>query len=70
MLFDLGANINLMMLLVFKKLRLREAKPTIVSLLLDDSLVEQPKELVEEALVKVDKFIFSANFIIFDMDDN
>ncbi len=56
---DLGASINLMPLSVYKKLGLGEAKPTTVSLQLADRSIKYPRGMIEDVLVKVDKFIFS-----------
>lgn len=67
---DLGASINLMPLSIFRKLGLGEARPTIVSLQLADRSIKHPRGIIEDVLVKVDKFIFSANFIILDMEED
>ena len=64
---DLGASINLMTLTIFRKLRLGEPKPTTITLQLADRLIKHPKGIVEDVLVKVNKFIFPVNFIILDM---
>ncbi|XP_060961611.1 uncharacterized protein LOC133031876 [Cannabis sativa] len=67
---DLGASINLMPLSVFKRLQLGEAKPTTVSLQLADRSLAHPRGVIEDVLVKVDKFIFLADFIILDMEED
>ncbi|XP_023887557.1 uncharacterized protein LOC111999657 [Quercus suber] len=67
-LFDLGASINLMPLSVFRKLGLREVKLTTISLQLADRSFKYPRGVIEDVLVKVDKFIFPADFIVLDMD--
>ena len=67
---DLGASINLMPLFVFRKLGLGEVKPTTISLQLADRSIKYPKGVIEDILVKVDKFIFRANFIVLDMDED
>ncbi|XP_052206778.1 uncharacterized protein LOC127811105 [Diospyros lotus] len=67
---DLGASINLMPFSIFQKLGLGEAKPTRVSLQLADRSVKHPRGIVEDILVKVDKFIFPADFIILDMAED
>ena len=64
---DLSASINLMSWSIFKKLKLGEACPTAVTLQLVDRLLTHPRGIIEDVLVKVDKFIFPANFIILDM---
>ena len=65
---DLGAIINLMVWSIFKKLKLGEARPTIVTLQLADRSLTRLRGIIEDVLVKVDKFIFPANFIILDME--
>lgn len=67
---DLGASINLMPLSLFRKLGLRKAKPTTVSLQLADSSIKHPRGICEDILVKVDKFIYPADFIILDMEED
>ncbi|KAK8636345.1 hypothetical protein V6N13_124091 [Hibiscus sabdariffa] len=63
---DPGASINLMPKSVFRKLGIGEAKPTTVVLQLADHSYVQPEGKIEDILVKVDKFIFPANFLILD----
>lgn len=55
---------------IFQKLGLGEAKPTRVSLQLADRSVKHPRGIIEDILVKVDKFIFPADFIILDMAED
>ncbi|XP_022852098.1 uncharacterized protein LOC111373766 [Olea europaea var. sylvestris] len=69
-LWDLGASINLMPMSIFRKLGLGEAKATTVSLQLADRSIKYPRDVIENLLVKVDKFIFLADFIIFDMEED
>ncbi|XP_022874283.1 uncharacterized protein LOC111393120 [Olea europaea var. sylvestris] len=64
---DLGASVNLMPLSVYRSLGLGKTKPTTISLQLADKSIKRPKEIIEDVLVKVDKFIFSTDFIILDM---
>lgn len=66
-LYNLGASINLMSFYVFQKLGINEVKPTIISLQLANLSMKHPKGIVEDMLVKVDKFIFSIDFIVLDM---
>ncbi|XP_052209216.1 uncharacterized protein LOC127812732 [Diospyros lotus] len=66
-LFDLGASINLMPLTIFKKLGLGELKPITITLQLADRSIKHPRGIVEDVLVKVDKFIFPVDFIVLDM---
>ncbi|KAM6543476.1 hypothetical protein CsatB_007923 [Cannabis sativa] len=67
---DLGANVNLMPLSVFRKLKLGEAHPTTISLRMVDRSVKYPRGVIEDVLVKVGKFIFSTDFIILDMEED
>ncbi|XP_022894047.1 uncharacterized protein LOC111408532 [Olea europaea var. sylvestris] len=67
---DLGTSINLMPLFVFKKLGLGEAKVTTVILQLADQSLTQPRGIIEVVLVKVEKSIFPADFLILDMEED
>ncbi|KAL8155611.1 hypothetical protein AgCh_000849 [Apium graveolens] len=67
---DLGASINLMPLSVFKKLDLPDPKPTYMSLQLADRSITYPRVIVEDVLVKVDKLIFPADFVILDFKED
>ncbi|XP_027364392.1 uncharacterized protein LOC113871495 [Abrus precatorius] len=67
---DLGASINLMSFSMFKRLGMQEPKPTSISLQLVDRSITYPRGIVEDVLVKVDKFKFPADFIVFDMEED
>ncbi|XP_076943693.1 uncharacterized protein LOC143614023 [Bidens hawaiensis] len=67
---DLGASINLMPYAVFSKLGLGEPKPTRMSIQLADRSVKYPRGIVENMLVKIDKFVFLVDFVILDMDED
>ena len=67
---DLGASINLMPLSIMQKLGLEEPKPTNVSLQLANRSITYPRGIVEDVLVKVDKFIFPVDFIVLDMEED
>ncbi|KAL9416753.1 hypothetical protein AB3S75_039861 [Citrus x aurantiifolia] len=67
---DLGASINLMPFSVFKKFGLGEPKATTVTLQLADRSIKYPRGIIEDVLVKVDKFIFPADFIVLDMTED
>ena len=69
---DLGASINLMPLSIFRRLGLGEARPTTVTLQLVDRSLKHPRGggLIEDVLVKVDKFIFLVDFIVMDMEED
>ncbi|KAL3579616.1 hypothetical protein D5086_017451 [Populus alba] len=65
-LLDLGANVNLLPYSVFQSLNLSELKPTSITLLLADRSVKVPREIVEDVLVQVDKFIYPVDFVVLD----
>ncbi|XP_076943717.1 uncharacterized protein LOC143614056 [Bidens hawaiensis] len=65
---DLGANINLMPYSLYKKLELGKLTPTRMSSLLADRSVKYPRGIIENLLVKVDKFVFSVDFVVLDME--
>ncbi|XP_073133382.1 uncharacterized protein [Henckelia pumila] len=65
---DLGASINLMPYSVFRKLSLGESKSTRMSLQLADRSIKYPRGIIEDVLVKVDKFIFLVDFVVLDME--
>ena len=67
---DLGASINLMPLAIFRRLGLGEARPTTVTLQLADRSLKHPRWVIEDVLVKVDKFIFPTDFIVLDMEED
>ena len=67
---DLGASTNLMPLSIFKRLGLGEAPQTTVTLQLADRSLKHPRGIIEDVLVKVDKFIFPADFIVLDMEED
>lgn len=63
---DLGASVNLMTYSIFRKLGLGEVKETIVSLQLANRSIKRPRGVIEDVLMKVDKFIFPVDFIVLD----
>jgi len=65
-LLDLGASVNLLLYSVFQSLNLGDLKPTSVTLLLADRSVKVPRGIIEDVLVRVDKFIYPVNFIVLD----
>ncbi|XP_057803280.1 uncharacterized protein LOC131018583 [Salvia miltiorrhiza] len=67
---DLGANINLMPLSVFQQLTIGELKPTSMRLQMADRSVTYPCGIVEDVLVKVGDFIFPADFVVLDIEDD
>ncbi|KAI3451369.1 hypothetical protein Pfo_008034 [Paulownia fortunei] len=67
---DLGASINLMPLSVFRKLGIGEVKPSTITLQLVDRSLTYLREVVEDVFIKVDKFIFPADFVVLDMEED
>ena len=55
---------------IFKKLKLGEARPTTVTLQLADQSLTHPRGIIEDVLVKMDKFIFPTYFIILDIQED
>nr|GEV88486.1 reverse transcriptase domain-containing protein [Tanacetum cinerariifolium] len=63
---DLGANINLMPLSIWKKLRLPNVNDTKMVLELADRTISIPTGVAENVFVKVGKFYFPADFVVLD----
>ena len=51
---------------MYKQLGLGEIKPTNITLSLADRSVKIPKGIVEDVLVKVDKFYYPMDFVVLD----
>ena len=69
-LLDLGASINIIPLAMLKKISDLEIKPTKMTLKITDGVTKYPYGVVEDVLVKVDKFTFLVNFVVMDMDED
>jgi len=69
-LLDLGANINLMPLSMLRRIGDLEVKPTRMTLQLADKSLKYPYGVVEDVLVKVDKFIFLVDFVVMDIEED
>ena len=67
-LLDLGASVNLLPYSVYKQLGLGELKPTTITLSLADRSVKIPKGIVEDVLVKVNKFYYPVDFVVLDTE--
>ena len=63
-LLDLGASVNLLPYSVYKQLGLGELKPTNITLSLADRSVKIHKGIVENVLVKVEKFYYPVDFVV------
>nr|XP_009797972.1 PREDICTED: uncharacterized protein LOC104244281 [Nicotiana sylvestris]XP_016480612.1 PREDICTED: uncharacterized protein LOC107801747 [Nicotiana tabacum] len=65
---DFGAHINLMPLSLFKQLVMGAPRPTTVMLQQADRSIAYPEGVIEDVLLQIGKFIFSAGFIILDYE--
>ncbi|GJW41880.1 reverse transcriptase domain-containing protein [Tanacetum coccineum] len=65
---DIGANINLVTLSVWKKLMLPELIPTRMTLELANRSIAYSVGIAEDVFVQVGKFMFPADFIVIDYD--
>ncbi|XP_016557322.2 uncharacterized protein LOC107856871 [Capsicum annuum] len=64
---DLGASINLVPFVIYKKLGLETLTPTSIRLMADHS-IKRPVGILFDVLLKVDKFILPVDFILFDYE--
>nr|KYP60313.1 hypothetical protein KK1_015766 [Cajanus cajan] len=69
-LLDLGASINLMTLSMLDRVVQVIVKLTCMTLQLVDRFIKYPYGVIENMLVKVDKFTFPADFVILDMEED
>ena len=67
-LLDLGASVKLLPYSVYKQLGLGELKPTNITLSLADRSVKIPNGIVEDVLVKIDKFYYPVDFVVLDIE--
>nr|GEW07325.1 reverse transcriptase domain-containing protein [Tanacetum cinerariifolium] len=65
---DLGASVNIMPLLVWNKLSVRDMSPTYMTLELSDHLISCSVRVAEYVFVKVGTFHFPADFVVVDFD--
>jgi len=63
---NLGVNVNFLSYSVYKQLGLRELQPTNLTWLLVDRSVKIPKGIVEDVILKVDKFYIPTDFVVLD----
>ncbi|GJW13136.1 DNA-directed DNA polymerase [Tanacetum coccineum] len=64
---DLAACISIMPYTMYKKLSLGEPKATRISLELADRSIQYPRGIIENVLIKVNKFVLLIDFAILDM---
>ncbi|KAL2486914.1 RNA-directed DNA polymerase [Abeliophyllum distichum] len=65
-----GTSVILMPFFVYKRLGLGEVKVMTMSLQLDDKSIKHPLGVVEDVIIKVDKFIFPVDFIVLDIEED
>ncbi|XP_016172972.1 uncharacterized protein LOC107615422 [Arachis ipaensis] len=66
---DLGSSVNLMPLSMMRRISIEKVKPIQMSLELVDISLVIPKGVIENLFVRVGKFIFPANFVILDLEE-
>nr|GEW65630.1 hypothetical protein [Tanacetum cinerariifolium] len=67
---DLRSSINLMPYSIFWQLSISKLKPTRMSIQLADRSIKYLIGVCEDLLVKINKFIFSVDFVVLKMDEN
>ncbi|XP_059650698.1 uncharacterized protein LOC132296525 [Cornus florida] len=67
-LLDLGASVNLLPYSVYLQFGLGELKPTSIILQLVDRSTKQPRGVIEDMIIKLDKFYFLVDFIMLDTE--
>ncbi|XP_050896700.1 uncharacterized protein LOC127103491 [Lathyrus oleraceus] len=69
-LIDLEASMSLIPLSIYKKLGIGAAQDTRMTLQFSDHSVKKPYGIVEDVLVKIDKFVFPVDFVILEMPED
>jgi hypothetical protein len=67
-LLDLGASVNLLPYAMYLQLGLGDLKPTAITLQLADRSMKRPRGIIEDVLIKVDKFCYSVDFIVINTE--
>ncbi|XP_070049237.1 uncharacterized protein [Nicotiana tomentosiformis] len=65
---DLGASINLMPYLIFKTLGIGQLRPTSMRLQMANCTMKRMLGIIDDVLVRVDKFILPVDFVILDYE--
>ncbi|XP_070014357.1 uncharacterized protein [Nicotiana sylvestris] len=65
---DLGASINLMTYFVLKTFGISQPRATSMRLQMADKIMKRPLGIIDDVLVRVDKFILPADFVILDCE--
>ncbi|XP_019457662.1 PREDICTED: uncharacterized protein LOC109358049 [Lupinus angustifolius] len=66
-LVDIGASVSLMPLSMMRRIGGLQLKPTRMSLQLADRSIKYREGVVEDVLVKVDKFLIPVDFVVIDL---
>ncbi|XP_058784400.1 uncharacterized protein LOC131659192 [Vicia villosa] len=69
-LIDLGASVSLMPLSIYKRLGIGKVQDTRMTLQFADQSIKRPYGVVEDVLVKIDKFVFPVDFVILEMPED
>ncbi|XP_058759421.1 uncharacterized protein LOC131632708 [Vicia villosa] len=69
-LIDLGASVSLMPLSIYKRLGIGKVQDTRMTLQFANHSVKRPYGIVEDVLVKIDKFVFLVDFVILEMPED
>ncbi|XP_050877457.1 uncharacterized protein LOC127081219 [Lathyrus oleraceus] len=69
-LIDMGASVSLILLSIYKKLGIRDVQDTRMTFQFVDHSVKKPYGIVEDVLVKIDKFVFPVDFVILEMPED
>ncbi|XP_070054734.1 uncharacterized protein [Nicotiana tomentosiformis] len=65
---DLGASINLIPCLIFKTLEIGQPRPSSMRLQTVDRTMERSLAVIEDVLIRIDKFILLVDFVILDCE--
>ncbi|XP_075092571.1 uncharacterized protein LOC142172783 [Nicotiana tabacum] len=65
-LYDLGANINMMPLAIYKRLGIGRARPMSMLQQLANRIVKKHSGILDDVLVQVEKVVFPADFVLLD----
>ncbi|XP_050878629.1 uncharacterized protein LOC127082434 [Lathyrus oleraceus] len=69
-LIDLGASVIRMPLSIYRKLGIGTVDDIEMTLQFANHLVKRPYGVVEDVLVKIDKFVFPVDFVILEMPED
>ena len=67
---DSGANINLMLLSVAKRLSLGKLTPTTMTLQMADRTLAHLEGILKDVLIKVGKFVFPVDFVVINIEED